>query len=110
MTCLIFSLSQVKSPPLGKKQIYRLLTILFFKHNVYDPHCAHCEVEDCRFLPECNLYQNIRNDMLTTVSRICVSALNSLLYGSTAVSVNDNVMILKLFKLLYSNLCDFISS
>ena len=54
------------------------------------------EVEDSRhFLLECNLYQDIRNDMLAAVSRICLPTLNSLLYGSTAVSVNDNIMIFK---------------
>ena len=54
------------------------------------------EVEDSRhFLLECSLYQNIRNDMLAAVSRICLPTLNSLLYGSTAVSVNDNIMIFK---------------
>ncbi|MCG7869675.1 MAG: endonuclease/exonuclease/phosphatase family protein [Candidatus Thiodiazotropha taylori] len=69
---------------------------LFSKHIILDPHCACGEVEDSRhFLLECNLYQNIRNDMLTAVSRICLPTLNSLLYGSTAVSVNDNIMIFK---------------
>ena len=69
---------------------------LFSKHIVLDPHCVCGEVEDSRhFLLECNLYQNIRNDMLAAVSRICLPTLNSLLYGSTAVSVNDNIMIFK---------------
>ena len=54
------------------------------------------EVEDFRhFLLECSLYQNVRNDMLAAVSRICLPTLNSLLYGSMAVSVNDNIMIFK---------------
>ena len=30
--------------------------------------------------------------MLAAVSRICLPTLNSLLYGSTAVSVNDNIV------------------
>ena len=54
------------------------------------------EVEDsCHFLLECNLYQNIRNDMLAAASRICLPTLNSLLYGSTAVSFDDDIMIFK---------------
>ena len=54
------------------------------------------EVEDSRhFLLECNLYQIIRNDVLAAVSGVCLPALNSLLYGSTAVSVNYNIMIFK---------------
>ena len=68
------------------------------------------KVEDSRhFLIKCNLYQTIRNDMLAAVSRICLPTLNSLFYGSMAVSVNDNIMIVKAIQLLYSNLSDFIS-
>ena len=65
---------------------------LFSKHIGLEPHCVCCEVEDSRhFLLECNLYQNIRNDMLAAVSRICLLTLNPLLYGSTTVSVNDKI-------------------
>ena len=119
-------LSNVSSPPLyyssGNRicQIYHtrirtncssLNQHLFAKHIVLDPHCVCGEVEDSRhFLLECNLYQNIRNDMLAAVSRICLPTLNTLLYGSTTASVNDNIMIFKAFKLLYSNLSDFNSN
>ena len=104
-------LSNVSSPPLYYSSGNRTCQIhhtrirtncsslnqhLFSKHIVLDPHCVCGEVEDSRhFLLECNLYQNIRNDMLAAVSRICLPTLNSLLYGSTAVSVNDNIMIFK---------------
>ena len=68
------------------------------------------KVEDSSHsLLERNRYQNIRNDMPAVVSRICLPTLNSLLYGSTAVSVNDNIMILKAVQTLYPNLSDFIS-
>ena len=68
------------------------------------------EVEDSRhFLLECNLYQNIRNDMLAAVSRIRLPTLNSLLYGSTAVSVNDNIMIFKSLQTFILKSKDFIS-
>ena len=67
---------------------------LFSKNTTQSPLCTCGEVEDSKhFFLECNLYNNIRHDMLTTISRFCNPGLDVLLYGNPTLSNETNISI-----------------
>ena len=67
---------------------------LFSKNINQSPLCIWGEVEDSKhFFLECSLYNNIRHDMLTAVSRFCNPGLDVLLYGNPTLSNETNISI-----------------
>ena len=58
--------------------------------------CVCGAIENTRhFLLDCLLYQDIRPEMLATISSICTPSIDTLIYGSPDVSTNDNIVIFK---------------
>ena len=67
---------------------------LFSKNITQGPLCICGEVIDSKhFFLECSLYNNIRHDMLTTLSRFCNPGLDVLLYGNPILSNEINISI-----------------
>ena len=66
----------------------------YFKNITQSPLCICGEVEDSKhFFLECNLYNNIRHDMLTAISRFCNTGIDVLLYGNPTLSNETNILI-----------------
>ena len=56
---------------------------LFSRNIIANPNCICGAIEDTsHFLLECNLFQNLRQEMVTTVSEIAPPTLNTLLFGN----------------------------
>ena len=57
------------------------------------------EIEDTEhYLLNCNLFQNLREELLNTVTTYCQSTLNVLLYGIANLSESENKTIFVQFK------------
>ena len=77
---------------------YTPTTKLFFstaksipKNIINDPYCECGEIEDTEhYLLNCNLYQNLREELLNTVATYCQPTLNVLLYGNANLSDSEN--------------------
>ena len=64
---------------------------LFSKNIINDPYCECGEIEDTEhYLLNCNLYQNLREELLNTVTTYCQPTLNVLLYGNANLSDSEN--------------------
>ena len=64
---------------------------LFSKNIINDPYCECGEIEDTEhYLLNCNLYQNLREVLLNTVTTYCQPTLNVLLYGNANLSDSEN--------------------
>ena len=64
---------------------------LFSKNIINDPYCECGEIEDTEhYLLNCNLYQNLSEELLNTVTTYCQPTLNVLLYGNANLSDSEN--------------------
>ena len=64
---------------------------LFSKNIIHDPHCECGEIEDTEhYLLNCNIFQNLREELLNTVTTYCQPTLNVLLYGNANLSESEN--------------------
>ena len=69
---------------------------LFSKNIIPNSLCVCGGIENTRhFLLDCLLYQDIRPEMLASISSICTPSIDTLIYGSPDVSTNDNIVIFK---------------
>ncbi|MES9994058.1 MAG: hypothetical protein ABW098_19070, partial [Candidatus Thiodiazotropha sp.] len=67
---------------------------LYSKNIIDSPLCVCGEIEDTfHFLLECDIYSDLRRELLTSVSSICNPSLNVLLFGSPDISDDLNVQI-----------------
>ena len=71
-----------KSTPLLQKTSLRALYV----------YAGKLKIPNTFFL-ECSLYNNIRHDMLTAISRFCNPGLDVLLYGNPTLSNETNISI-----------------
>ena len=67
---------------------------LFSRNIIAHPNCICGAIEDTNhFLLECNLFQNLRQEMITTVSEIAPPTLNTLLFGNPNLRNEANELI-----------------
>ena len=61
------------------------------KNIINDPNCECGEIEDTEHYPlNCNLFQNLREEVLNTGTTYCQPTLNVLLYGNANLSESEN--------------------
>ena len=71
----------------------------FSKNITNDPQCEFGEVEDTEhYLLNCDLLQNLHEELLNTVTTYCQLTLNELLYGNANLSESENTTIFLQFK------------
>ena len=67
---------------------------LFHKNIIDNPHCECGAVEDTQhFFLRCNLYRNLRQELLNKISTFCQPTLDVILYGSSHIPVEENTQI-----------------
>ena len=70
---------------------YSLHQNLFSKNIINDPHCECGEIEDTEhYLLYCIFFQNLREELLNTVTTNCQPTLNVLLFGNANLSESEN--------------------
>ena len=64
---------------------------LFLINTIDGPLCECGAIEDTQhFLLNCNLFQNLRDDLLNIVTKYCQPTLNLLLYGNANLSEEEH--------------------
>ena len=67
---------------------------LFHKNIIDNPHCECGAVEDTQhFFLRCNLYRNLRQELLNKISTFCQPTLDVFLYGRSHIPVEENTQI-----------------
>ena len=70
---------------------FSLYQNLFSKKHQNDPHCECGEIENTHhYLVNCDLFQNLREELLNTVTNYYQPTLNVLLYGNANLSESEN--------------------
>ena len=93
---MCFKRNVIKATPRLQLGCSKLKSDLCFKlHVVDDPSCAcGVPVEDAyHFFFHCPLYDDIRVDLMTSVSSVTVCNLSNLLFGDDALGLNENMVI-----------------